>query len=308
MGTVGSFHSGSRRCLDALKTFLSVDAPISKRAVMYRLLSMGLLESTKDFHNFNRALNRMLENEKLCGDTFDDDCFVDNRRRVELLNTWTDASEFQQWCAGIYRRDFWHDQPQRVEVWLEKDTAAFLVRDVTGNLGVPLRISAGHYSRTFLNRAARDISGTYVPIRIFYIGDFDPSGLDIERAAQRGANGRQGVADFLERNYGWSEGRFGKQVTWQRIGVTEKEYHAMPERARVPLKEDEAGRRGDPRAEDFKARYGDYGVEVEALEVMQAGGLARRLDNAIRQHIDGRVWQESKRRAARDIALIRGAA
>lgn len=307
MGTKNSPRAKAKRCLDALKTFLSIDAPISKRAAMYRLLSMGELESTNDFHNFNRMLNRMLENDTLCGDRFDDDCFVDNRRRVDLLSTWTDAADFQQWCASVYHRDFWQDQPERVEVWLEKDTAAFLVRDVTNNLGVPLRISAGHYSRTFLHQAARWLNGTKVPITIFYIGDFDPSGLDIERAAQRGSNGRQGVSDFLEHDFGWSVGRFKTQVTWQRIGVTEEEYRAMPERARVPLKEDAAGKRGDPRAEEFKLKFGDYGVEVEALEVMQAGGLARRLDIAIRNLIDQDVWEETKKRAANDRALIAGA-
>ena len=88
---------------------------------------------------------------------------------------------------------------------------------------------------------ARSISGTNVPLTIFYIGDFDPSGLNIEQTAKRG------VADFLKHEFGWMSGRFEKQVTWQRIGVTEKEYYSMPECARVPLK------RGDPRTKDFKA-------------------------------------------------------
>ena len=60
--------------INALKTFLSVDEPISKRAALYRLLSMGLIDSTKDFHNVNRALNRALEQGIVTDEHFDDAC------------------------------------------------------------------------------------------------------------------------------------------------------------------------------------------------------------------------------------------
>src|ERR1700693_1622821 len=118
MATNGSFRPTARRCYEALKGFLSSDAPISKRAAMYRLLSMGLLESTKRFAKFNATLNTMLENDSMRCDRFNDDCFVDNRRRTEQLNTWANAADFREWCIGIYHRDYWQDQPQRVEVRL----------------------------------------------------------------------------------------------------------------------------------------------------------------------------------------------
>lgn len=294
--------------INALKTFLSPDGPISKRAAMYRLLSMGLLDSTKDFPNFNRALNRALESGVYTDEHFDDDCFEDNRRRVELASTWANLKEFKTETVQWYRRDFWQDQPRRVEVWLEKDTAAFLVQDVTDKYAVPLRISSGHYSRTFLWKIARDLSGTSVPLVILYIGDFDPSGLDIERAAKRGSNGRDGVADFLEKDFGWASGRFEKQVTWQRTGVTEDEYSTMPKKARVSLKDDDAAdgkkKKGDTRAKEFKAKYADYGVEVEALEVLQPGGLALRLEDEILKHIDKRAWSGSARQEKKDLRTL----
>jgi hypothetical protein len=267
---------------------------------MYTLLSAGLLSSTKDFHNFNRAMNRVLEDGKLCDEHFSDECFDDNRRRTELTSTWKDRGAFDEWCSAVWKLDYWQNQPTRVEVFLEKDTASFLVQDVTYRLRVPLRVSAGNFSRTFLYRIAESISGTNVPIKILYIGDFDPSGLDIERAAMRGSNGREGLADFLENDFGWEPGQFEKQVTWMRVGVTEDDWRNTPDKARVPLKDtsqngDGTWKKGDPRVPDFKAKYGDYGVEVEALEVMQRGGLAQRLELAIQSYIDSVAWEESKR-------------
>lgn len=294
--------------IEALKTFLSPDRPISKRAAMYRLLSMGLLDSTKDFHNFNRALNRALESGEHTNENFDDDCFDDNRRRTDRPMQWANLEEFVNETVPWYRRDFWQDQPERVEVWLEKDTAAFLVKDTTNECGVPLRISSGHYSRTFLYKAAQSIAGTSVPLTVLYIGDFDPSGLDVERAARRGSNGRDGVADFLEKDFGWRPGRFEKQVKWLRLGVSLDDYKTMPVKARVSLKEDGNNgdkERGDPRAESFKDEYDDYGVEVEALEVLEAGGLARRVENEIRKHIDVDAWNKSKQQQKRDLKRLR---
>jgi len=304
--------------INALKTFLSVDEPISKRAALYRLLSMGLIDSTKDFHNVNRALNRALEQGIVTDEHFDDACFDDNRRLVETPTTWADPTELKETIQSMvlnYRRDLWQDQPRRVEVWLEKHTVAYLVRDITDKYGVTLRISSGNYSRTFLWRAARDLSGIgiTVPLGILYIGDFDPSGLDIERAARRGSNGRDGIADFLEKDFNWEPGRFEKQVSWLRVGVTEGDYWSMPTKARVPLKDDEAAKagtgkdkkkRGDPRAEEFKTKYGDYGVETEALEVLERNGLARRLEREIKSRIDNDTWNKSERQQERDRKLL----
>lgn len=299
MKVKGAFDPRTLRCIEKLKTFLSPNHRASKRGAMYTLLSEGLLSSTTDFHNFNRAMNRVLEDGTRCDEHFSDECFDDNRRRTQLTPTWRNKAEFVESCSEAWRLDYWQNQPTRVEVFLEKDTASFLVQEVTERLQVPLRVSAGNFSRTFLYRIAESISSTNVPIKILYIGDFDPSGLDIERAAMRGSNGREGLADFLQNDFGWKLGRFEKQVTWVRVGVTEDEWRTMPDKARVPLKDksqkdDGTWKKGDPRAVDFKARYGDYGVEVEALEVMNRGGLAQRLDAAIQSYIDPVAWEQSK--------------
>ena len=299
MAIKGSMRPIARRCYEALKTFLSVSQPISKRAAMYRLLSMGLLKSTKKFPKFNESLNTMLENEALCGDTFNDDCFVDNQRRTDLILTWPNTSAFREFMLDLYKRDFWQDQPKRVQVWLEKGPVQFLVSGTTRNLGVPLQISAGDYSRTFLHEIAKSLNGTKAPLTVLYVGDFDPKGLTIEKAARRG------LETFLRSEFKWSDSRIDQQITWQRFGVTEAEYRELHEKARVPLKLQSTKGHPIPMAQTFKAQYADYGIEVEALEVLEVGGLARRLDIEIRKHIDRQAWDESKRKAANDIAEIK---
>jgi cold shock CspA family protein len=159
----------------------------------------------------------------LCDEHFNDECFDDNRRRTVWNRGWKNKEEFNEFCRTLWTLDYWQNQPHHVEVWLEKDTASFLVQGVTDRLRVPLRVSAGNFSRTFLHNIARDMSSTLVPIKILYIGDFDPSGVDIEWAAKRGETKedwiarriregktdkqshqpKDGLADHLEKHFGW---------------------------------------------------------------------------------------------------------
>jgi hypothetical protein len=169
-------------------------------------------------------------------------------------------------------------------------------------------------------RIARAMSGTLVPIIILYIGDFDPSGLDIERAAMRGETNdewkarriregrtgnqsqerKDGLKEHLEKHYGWEPGRFESQVTWTRVGITEDDLRNIPERARVSVKagtrdiDGKIIKKGDSRTTAFAARYGDYGAEAEALDIWERGLLARRLRHAIHKHIDPVAWKASK--------------
>lgn len=267
----GSCLAGTRREIGALKTFLSVDHPISKRSAGYQLLSMGLLGSTKEFHDFERRLNRALAVPENCDEHFCDECFEDNRRRIVDAVNYKDVDDYLQHLP-MYWRDHWQDQDRRVYVFLEKDTLSYLVQSTTSHWDVPLIVSSDHY----------------VPITVFYLGDFDPSGLDIERAARRGNGKTWGLADFLEREFDWEQDRFEQDVEWVRLGVTEQDYWDMPEKARVSLK----GK--DTRAKAFKRLYSNYGVEAEALEVLERGGLAARVEAAITSRIDQNRWNTSE--------------
>jgi hypothetical protein len=290
--------------LGALRSFLTPDRPVSARYCGYHLLSMGVLQSTKQFHNLNRRMNRYRIDEKL-----DDECFVDNKRRVELQPTWEDLTDFRQWCSAVYKQNLWRSQPKHVEIWLEKDTTAFLIQDIADKYRVPLRVSSGHYSRSFLYKAAKELSSVEKSTVVLYLGDFDPSGLDIERAARRGNNNgnekKEGVSDILEARFGWSPDRFDEQVEWIRVGVTEADFLALPESAKVPIKEDSQDdegneRRGDPRAQVFKERYGDLGAEVEALEVQSTGEIARRVEEAILTHLSFQTWKRAMKKEEKD--------
>jgi hypothetical protein len=59
--------------------------------------------------------------------------------------------------AEAYRRDVWINQNDYVEIWLEKDALAGVVYGVTEEFDVPLMVSRGYSSLSYLHGAAMQI-------------------------------------------------------------------------------------------------------------------------------------------------------
>lgn len=76
--------------------------------------------------------------------------------------------------------DFWRGQPQRVEIWVEKEAIFELVQSTVYRYRVPVNINKGYGSATVIHDAAKRY-GNGKGWTLLYIGDFDPSGLDIDR-------------------------------------------------------------------------------------------------------------------------------
>ena len=74
-----------------------------------------------------------------------------------------------------YRREYWNQQPVRVELWSEKGTVRGLLRPVLDELGVGFRLVHGFCSSTIVHDVAEDDDGR--PLIVIYVGDYDPSGM-----------------------------------------------------------------------------------------------------------------------------------
>lgn len=304
----------SRARLAALRTFLSPDRPVTVRYCLYQLASSGLYPSTATKHY--RSLKDLCLTARIRGADhewgLDDGCFMDNKRVVEDTGIGYDnLADFQK-PPSIHRyyRNRWQDQPKhRIEIWCEKDTVAVLIREIAGKRDAVLRISMGGFGRAFLVQAANQLAEVTKPITILYLGDWDPKGENIEIAAREGNQKennrrREGLKDILIAKHGWTPERWEEQVIWKRVAATENDFLTMDDKFKLPIKEariDETGKatKGDALAPAWKERYGDLCLEVEALEVLEVGEVANRLDTAIQRYgIDLDAWQESERKEA----------
>src|SRR5439155_7943632 len=102
---------------------------------------------------------------------------VDETREAERAPTWEDPAEYARAVQRSYRRDRWALQPRRVKVWSEKGTVRGTLAPVLEEYGVTFRVMHGYGSATALYGAAGETAAHDAPLCVFYVGDWDPSGL-----------------------------------------------------------------------------------------------------------------------------------
>lgn len=181
-----------------------------------------------------------------------------------------------------YKIPHWYGQPNYIEVWLEKKAAAGTIVSFLKDREVRVVPLGGFDSwgdaYKHSERLNSIIEGGIKPenIHIIYLGDFDPSGSNIEKLA-----GQQ-LRSF---------GLYG--VNLKRIAVTKEqivEYNlpSQPEDPQTLKKLDK-----DPRTPDFIAKHGQlYAVELEALTAFVPDEFEKLVQTEVDNLFDNNIYQE----------------
>ena len=165
----------------AMFRLIKKEKPMTVRQVFYRLVAMAIIAKTEA--EYRQAVVRLLGLM---------------RREGELPFSWlTDATRWQRkprTCSSLsgmlertartYRHALWDNQDVYVEVWLEKEALAGVVYAVTAEWDVPLMVTRGYPSLSYLHGAAEDLEAQCRPCFLYYLGDHDPSGVDISRKVE----------------------------------------------------------------------------------------------------------------------------
>ena len=80
-----------------------------------------------------------------------------SRGRPETQSRWRDTDSIINAAVRSYRRDYWQDQPNRVEVWSEKGTVRGTLAPVLEEFGVTFRVMHGYASATVVNKIRRRV-------------------------------------------------------------------------------------------------------------------------------------------------------
>ena len=163
---------------DAICAVVQEENPVTVRQVFYRLVSAGVIGKTES--EYKATVVRLLTEMRLAG-TIPFDAVADNTRWIRRPLTFPSMSSALHSAAETYRRSLWDDQDVAVGVWLEKDALAGVLYQVTWEWDVPLLVTRGYPSVTFLHEASQDLARLGKPAHLYYFGDHDPSGLDIPR-------------------------------------------------------------------------------------------------------------------------------
>ncbi len=160
------------RLIEACQEILREIQPATVRAVCYRLFTMGLIPDMSK--NSTKVSTQLVWAREQCQIL---EWLVDETREAERMGTGSDSDAIIRAAVNGYRRDYWQDQPYRVEVWSEKGTVRGTVAPVLDELGVTFRVMHGFASATTINTIADESIADPRPFIALYIGDFDPSGM-----------------------------------------------------------------------------------------------------------------------------------
>jgi hypothetical protein len=155
------------------------------RQVFYQLVTRGVIEKTET--EYQRTVIRLMTDMRLNGE-LRFDWIVDETRRRRITTTHDSIAAALEATAKFYRRSALRDCDDYLEIWVEKDALSGVLWDVVSDYDVPLMVSRGMPSITFLHgtaqlvaRADRQGKTSY----IYQFGDHDPSGVLIPKSIER---------------------------------------------------------------------------------------------------------------------------
>lgn len=227
------------------------------RQIYYQMVSRGLIAKTEAEYNGTvvRLLSEMRKERILPFNLI-----ADNTRWMRKPRTFSGLESYLEHGSRAYRRAMWDNQDAYVEVWLEKEALAGVLVDVTDEFDVPLMVTRGYPSLSFLHSAAQSIQAQDKPAFLYYFGDLDPSGVDISRHVH------ESIVEMVD----------GDLINFKRVAVTRHQVDAMNLPTRPTKKQ-------DSRAKTFTGES----VEVDAIHPEQLRQMAR---DCIVRHINVDEW------------------
>ena len=125
----------------------------------------------------------MVRDGRLAG-LIDWDGIEDRIANLQSPSRWDSPEEIIRAAAEDYHIDMWANQPYRPEVWIEKEALVRMIERPCVDLDVPFLCCRRYNSTSEMWRAAmrlRTATGHSQSAVILYLGDHDPSSLDMSR-------------------------------------------------------------------------------------------------------------------------------
>lgn len=290
------FYTGTPRDLEMGRWFADLwqefgySRGVHIRRMHYQLVSQNppvMMPNGKPYENTEACWNELNYAAKAARylEYVDPGAFVDRRNEdpINHLNTWRvrNAEAYTSYVdnspevelpalPGVPHYNFSLSTPQRyhLEVWCEKSTMNDILAPIVESYEGVLMFGKGELSITMALDAIRRFERTGRAVRIFYVSDFDPAGASMPVAMSR-------KLEYFVRNMGLDLDikLFPVVLTYAQV----KHYtRLLP----TPIKESER------RKDKFEAKYGQGAVELDALEALYPGELARILRRDMSRYYD----------------------
>ena len=156
---------------------------LTLRQLYYQLVARDLIANNEKSYN---KIGNLVSDGRLAG-LIDWSGIVDRTRRVTSLNHYENPQEIINLASSWYRNDMWENQDYYVEVWVEKEALSDIVGQASERFDVPYFSCRGYVSQSAMYQASlrfidKQEEGKHCVL--IYLGDHDPSGIDMGRDIQ----------------------------------------------------------------------------------------------------------------------------
>lgn len=273
------FHSNTLKTIETaniiIEEYAAQGFDLTLRQLYYQMVSRGYIEnSDRSYKNFGNVIN----DGRLCG-LIDWDRIVDRTRNLQANSHFRDPSDIMETAAASYQIDKWKNQPNRVEVWVEKDALIGVIEVPCRRLDVSYFAARGYTSQSEMWEAARRLQRYrdwgQTPI-VLYFGDHDPSGIDMTR-------------DVIDRFKLFVGGVDVERLAlnWDQV----ERYNPPPNPAKMT----------DTRAKAYIAEFGKSSWELDALDPTTLAGL---IEVAVKSFRDPDLWAEAVEEQEEGLRLL----
>ncbi len=258
---------------EILKEYQEQYIKVTLRQLYYQLVARDIIPNEQKEYS---KLSKVLTNARYAG-VISWDAIEDRVRVPKIPNVFESIGDLMQTAILSYELNRWKGQAYYIELWTEKDALSSVIEPLTKKYQIALSVNRGYSSASAMYEAAKRIKKDKKNV-IFYLGDHDPSGLDMDRDIQFRLN------------------EFGADVKVIRIGLTQeqiKEYSPPPNPAKIT----------DPRAKKYVEEFGNKSWEVDALrpEILQ-----ELIEDSILQYLDIEKFEQVKNQEQEDIKILEG--
>lgn len=241
---------------------------LTLRQLYYQLVARGYIEnSLRSYKN----LGNLVSIARQAG-LVDWEMIEDRNRETHIPNHWKDPAEIVEAAARQFRIGKWQEQPWYIEVMVEKDALSGVLEPVCRGLDVGITANKGYSSSSIMYEIGKRLSERYEAgkrICIIYLGDHDPSGIDMGR-------------DVDERLHMYSQ--LGKiEIVRAALNYDQIKELNPPEN---PAKE------SDARYSAYMRKFGTSSWELDAVEPAR---LAELVTNAVVSRRDQDLWDDALR-------------
>lgn len=266
---------------------------LTLRQLYYQLVSRDVVPNKQSEY---AKLSTLLKEGRMAG-IVDWDAIEDRLRKPSSPPSFDSPADILEACINQYALPRMNGQHNYVEVWVEKDALSGVLKRVTQKYHIPILVNRGYSSVSAMydsyNRF-KTAAQRKQKITILYLGDYDPSGVDMIRdIRERITDFFLGSAelhrkfqdlpsdemrDFVRPHYNYDQdaiedheiavekGARDWAIKWVEQNFTVTPIALTREQITKYKPPPNPAKRTDPRAEKFIKKHGATSWEVDALK------------------------------------------